>query len=296
MNIPRSWLYLSAGLGLLLSSASTRAELIWAGQNEANADTLALYHFNSGSGTGAADAGFHGFDATLTRDFYAQEASGNWLGGGAGTYLSGSSGTPGDYVHTVSISGVDWNKGLTISLWYRVRDAAGSPNANNLFYLNGPGVVPRVYLSTDTFGTANNGRLNFTDTQGPGVDVSTGNVNYGANHVWRQLALVYDAGGNASDGGIWTFYLDNAQAGSVVNVAQDLSAVSAFDIRFMSGLFSTAGLSADMDEVLVQNGVITDFSNGFNAVPEPGVLGLVGLGFLLIRRYLLGQGTRTRTR
>lgn len=270
--------------GLVASSAS--ASLIWTRQNTADENTLALYHLNEGSGTAFTDSSANSFNGTLTSDFYGGEGSGSWLNGGSGTYLSGISGAPGDYMNTISISGVDWDQGLTISLWYRVRDEVGSPNANSIFYLNGPGVVPRVYLNTDVFGTGGNGRLNFTDTQGPGTDLNTGNVNYGADHIWRHIAIVYNAGGDASDGGTWTMYLDNTAVGSTVTVTQNLSNVSSFDIRFMSGIFSTNGLSADVDEIFVQNSVVTDFSNGY-LVPEPAAIMLLGIGgsmLLAIRR------------
>jgi hypothetical protein len=247
---------------LFLLFANRASALTWVAENTPTTNTLLLYHANEGSGTNVTDASTNNRNSTLTRDCFAVEGANSWLGSGAGTYLSGISSTNsnGDYIHTVLATNVNWNKGLTISFWYRVRDEVGSPNANSMFYLNGPVVVPRVYMNTDTFGAGNNGRLNFTDTQGPGTDLSTGNINYGTNHVWRHIALVYDAGGDASNGGTWSFYLDNMQTGTVINATQNLTGVSTFDIRFMSGLFSTNGMSADFDEILIENAVLTDFS------------------------------------
>lgn len=247
---------------LLVVSARQGFALNWNAENTPTTNTLLLYHLNEGSGTNVTDAGAYSFHSSLIRDCFASEGTGSWSGSGAGTYLKGYTETnqSGDYIRTRAVTNVNWSRGLTISFWYRVRDETGSPNANSLFYLNGPGVVPRVFFNTDVFGTASNGRLNFTDTQGPGADLNTGNVNYGSNHVWRHIAMVYDAGGNAADGGTWSFYLDNVQTGTVIAVTQDLSTVSTFDIRFMSGIFSTNGMSADFDEILVENSVLTDFS------------------------------------
>lgn len=254
--------------------------LTWMAENQADADTLLLYHFSESSGTNVTDASANARNATLTDDFRASEESGHWLTSGSGKYLKGysaSSGT-GDYINNISVTGVDWNKGLTISFWYRVRDEVGSPNGNSLFWIEGPSLTPRVNMNTDTFGDGSNGRLSFSIS-------GIGLISYGTTHVWRHLAMVFDPAGNAATGGVWRMYKDGVKSGAEAYTSQNLSSVSSFTIRFMSGLFSTAGLSSDFDEILVQNGIITDFSGPYvSTIPEqvvdgafsPGGAGSVG--------------------
>jgi hypothetical protein len=256
------------GLGCTLGAASAPA-LTWTGENAPTTNTLLLYHLNEGAGTNVIDAGSLGRHTTLTRNCYTQEVAGSWLNAGAGIYLAGISGSPGDYVNTVAVTNVNWNKGLTISLWYRVRDEVGSPTNQALFYLAN-GVTPRAYLSTDVFGAGNNGRLNFTDENGALPNSSTGNADYGTNHVWRHVAVVYDALGSAADGGVWELYLDNVKVGVTATNVQDLSTANNFTIRFMSNLFNTNGSFADFDEILIENAALSDFSGPNGSAGDDG--------------------------
>lgn len=243
---------------LCLLFASRASALTWVAENTPTTNTLLLYHVNEGSGTNVADASANSRNSTLTRDCFATEPVGDyWMENNGGTYLRGVSGTPGDYIRTVSVNGVNWNKGLTISFWYRVRDEVGSPNGNQLFYLQGPSLQPRVFMATTTDGLGNNGRMALYGTV---PDTNTSLVSYGTNHVWRHIAAVYNPGGDTSTGGIWKMFIDNVQVGLDVARTQNLTGVSTFDIRFMSGLFSTNGMSADFDEILIENAVLTDFS------------------------------------
>lgn len=274
---------------MIAFAASVQSAVVWDRANFADENTLALYHFDEGSGTAAGDSGTHGFNGTLTSDFHAYESSGHWLSSGAGTYLSANAGSPGDYMNTVAISGADMNLGLTISFWYRIRDEVGSPAGGTLARLRYLGTALDFFIATDTFGTGNNGRLNARVIH-PDPDLESGLVSYGADHIWRHLALTYDPDGDASDGGTWQFYMDNVAVGSAMNDTIDLSSVTSFDFRFMSDLFGTQGSSADFDELLIQNGIIEDFSGGAGSVPEPGALSLLVLGGLFTSLF------RTRRR
>lgn len=263
---------------VFLLNASSLA-LTWNAENQADANTILLYHFNEDSGTSVSDSSDKGRNTTLTRDFRASESENHWLSSGNGRYLKGyhaTSGT-GDFVNNVTVTNMNWNLGLTISFWYRVRDEVGSPNNNSLVYVEGASTTPRFNLGTDTFGTGGNGRLS--------LSVGSGLVAYGADHIWRHLAIVFNPYGDASTGGVWNLYMDNTQVGNTAYTSQNLANATNFSIRFMSGYFNSAGLSADMDEVLVQNGVITDFSKPYIPdIPEtlvdslfsPGGAGVIG--------------------
>lgn len=267
MKNPRHPLFHRLGVLLLCMSAlsfSAQAEMFWSSANVADQDTLLLYHFDEASGLTVEDAGPAESNSSLSDEFRVNNAPVSWLAATENPYLSGRSGAPGDYVNSVNLTGMDMSKGLTISFWYKVRDEAISPSGGNLFRLRSPTTGIDVILSTDPFGIGSNGRLRLSKNHSPSGN--SGLVSFGAEHIWRHLAVVYDPiNSDASDGGVWTFYIDNEVAGTPVPDSRDLSAESSATLRLMSDIYSSSGTSMDYDELLVQNGVITDFSNGYNA-------------------------------
>lgn len=270
------------------------AALVWTAENSATSNTLALYHFN-----GDANDANGTYNGTLVNQTgnqqFVTEGTGHWLSTGSGTYIESHYGASnaGDFMNTLSVSGVNWDNGLTVSFWYRVRGAIGS--ANPLFWIEGPNVSgtlsPRVSINTDQYGTNGNGRLAGNIRDGSPSNV-TNLINYGPNLEWKHLALVYDPSGSngagSNDGGTWQFYVDNVAAGSAITLSTDLSGVSSFNFRFMSNYYNDNGIDADFDELLIENDVITDFSQpvGF-AIPEPSAGWIVmsaGLLTLILRR------------
>ncbi|MBU0678630.1 MAG: LamG domain-containing protein [Verrucomicrobia bacterium] len=232
----------------------------WTSENRSDTNTLLLYHFNEGSGTDVADSSMYGFDTTLPSDFFADETSNSWLNTGVGTYLRGDSGSPGDYVNNVTITNVDFDKGLSFSFWYRVRDEVGSPSAGTL--IRARNLPFDLYINTDIFGTGANGRLRMF-----AGSVQSSFANFGADHTWAHVGAVYDPlDGDASNGGEWTFYFNNTAVSNWAD-ANNYSSLSQFNCRLMSDIFSTSGTSADYDEFLIQNMVITNFSTANGAVP-----------------------------
>lgn len=274
-----------ASVSVLASATPASAALVWTRANTPDADTLAHYQFE-GTGTAVTDNSAAGNNTMLSSDVRANEATGHWLGGGPGNYLQNTGGnyltqTPGSGV--TEITGVDWNKGLTASFWYRVRDGS-LLTGNEIFEIenNSQGGIQRPHVRIDT-DTSGNGRLRLRADQGGNGGLN----NFGNDLVWRHLALVYNpaALGNpdASDGGNWSFYIDNVVVTSF-DVPVDLTVADGNPLRFsfMSGVGEVgSGVAADFDELFIHNGVITDFSDGF-VIPEPASLALLGLGGLLL--------------
>jgi len=233
-----------------------KAELNWTSLNKVDADTLVLYHMDE-KGLTLKDSGPNMLDATLGNVASRSAEPSTWLIPPAGAYLiptgtteTGTTGMAADVV----VRDVDFSKGLTISMWYRA--LPDEEHGGELFQIEGP----RVRVVTDNYGTRNNGRLLF-EAAGTNVYDKPPIVDFGADNEWRHLAVVYDpVNATAEDGGTWSFYLD----GELVSTTEDktdLSAKTSFPLRVGGNVFNNGPLQGGcIDEFLISNRVITDFS------------------------------------
>jgi hypothetical protein len=256
----------------LLPIVSVQA-LQWDTENFVDSDTLLLYRFNETSGTTIFDSSGNGFHGTLASADARAGAAPTWLTTPSGDYLAPVGGN--GMNANVTVTGVNFNTGLTISFWYRAE--VDQVQGGELFQMEGP----RTRINTDDFGTGSGGRLRLTGnfTQG---DL----VNFGTEGVWRHIGVVYDPlDGNASNGGEWRMYLNNALVSTVID-SGDLGSDTSFTLRVANNTFNNGALTGgNIDEFFISNRLITDFSTA--AIPEPGTLALVaiaGLSMLLTFR------------
>ncbi len=245
------------------TAALSAQAMTWNSENQADADTLLHYTFN-GTGTNITDNGPNGYDNNISNLATRAGAPADWLNVPAGDYLAQRN--PADALNMsakVNITNIDYNKGLTISLWYRALDGAGVTNAGELFRFEGPGILPRVSLVTDNFGATGLGRLRLTANI-----TGTNLVEFGTNSIWRHCAVVYDPlDGDASNGGEWQFYLDGVSSTTIIHT-NDLTAVTSAEFKAGDNIFNNAPLrNGDLDEVFIHNGIITDFTDGYAGTP-----------------------------
>jgi autotransporter-associated beta strand protein len=234
-----------------------QAQLTWLTPNKADADTLVLYHMDE-KGLTLKDSGPNTLDATLGDIVSRSGEPSAWLTPPAGAYLlptgdktTGTTGVTGNVV----VRDVDFSKGLTISMWYRaVPDEA---QGGELFQIENP----RVRVATDDFGAGKNGRLVML-APGKNGGGKQPMADFGSLDDWRHVAVVFDpVNATAEDGGTWSFYLDNELVGSI-NDTSDLSATVSFPLRIGGNVFNNGPLQGGcIDELLLSNRVITDFSH-----------------------------------
>ena len=248
----------------LLPIASIQA-LQWDSENVVDSDTLLLYHFNEGTGTTIVDSSGNDFDGTL--------ASADAWGGSAPTWLTTPSG---DYLApvggngmnaNVTVNGANFNNGLTVSFWYRAE--VGETQGGTLFGLG----VNNIRIATDNAGTGTGGRLRLRNNANGEL------VDFGGEGTWRHIGVVYDPlNSDASDGGQWRFYLNNSLVDTLAE-STDLGSLTSFTVRIGDNVGGTSTLTGgNIDEFLISNRMITDFSTA--VIPEPSTLILIGLAGL----------------
>lgn len=231
------------------------ASLTWTGPNKPDQDTLVLYHFDE-PGDQLIDSGPKKRNARLRSASSLVMEPPAWMASPSGGFLfpvgEGSDST--GMAENVQVDGVDFNKGLTISCWYR--PVEGAKQAGELFQIENP----RVRVALDDYGPDNNGRFQL---QAPGL--LTGDpaplADFGSTIVWRHVAVVYKPeNGSAKNGGTWTLLLDGVPAGSVTD-PNDLSATTSFTLRVGGNTFDNGPMQGgQLDEFLITNRVLTDFS------------------------------------
>ncbi len=266
------------GILAVLAVASNAWALTWAQPNRIRSDgqykALAMYHFDDLSGDNA--------ETTVNRDLVVDPSAVSLTSGSPN--ISGSSGA-----WDVSVSGgeaaaMDGNNlplnayanGLTVSVWMK-----GGYTTSATY----PIVVTKDGWKNECF-------INY-NSKWDRADVITRDVAYFnvnglepklGDGTWHHYALTYDPTDNRG-----RLYVDNN--------LYDLDGFGTTSWDCTGGsLSSTATLLINgftdgvIDELVIAEGAMTDFSNGGEFLPEPATLSLITLGGLaLLRRKRRGN-------
>ncbi|MCX7003580.1 MAG: CehA/McbA family metallohydrolase [bacterium] len=256
------------GLAVLLMSAcmalSPAWALTWQHANAADTNTIALYHFNETSGTSAYDAA-GARTLTHTSTNMTSAAAPGWMATPIGRYLLCSNNNFATY-STYNIA-INWTNGLTISFWLRTADQAGrTVMAIDLShgdgYRNQNIIAWRPGWSNPLRPAIHDTDLFFDTTPGLATKLLDGQ--------WHHIAVTWNPADTTA-----RFYLDNV-------LIANWPAAGGHDVALLCNLRVGAGLQdpaqcyvGDVDELLVQNSVITDFADGYGSGPTNLVLAVV---------------------
>jgi hypothetical protein len=244
-----------AALVALALAVAPAYALTWTNANQVTALTIALYHFDEGSGSTADNA-----EGTSVRDLALEETSmwraepSGWMGSGE-TFISTSNAM---VASTLSFGyGVDWGfDDLTLSFWFR---SHGTPSAGEAL----PEPPGGDWGARCGAAWSTNASLPLVlSCRGIELPVSSltgGDVFDGA---WHHCAMVYDASAQTA-----SVYVDNVvQTNIDVSAGETDGTLTALHIG--EGPAGAVLSVDDIDELLVEQARLTDFSNG-NPVPEP---------------------------
>jgi hypothetical protein len=269
---------IALALLVLALLAGPSSALTWTNANQPTALTIALYHFDEGSGAAADNA-----EGTATRDLALEETSmwrselSGWLVSGGETFVS----TSNDLVaSTLNFNySVNWAfDDLTVSFWFR---AHGAPMAGE--------EIPDP--PNDDWG-ARCGAAWSTNSAMPlvlscrGVDLPVTSLSGGAvfDGAWHHCAMVYDSSAATA-----SVYVDNvAQTNIDVSAGETDSTLTALHIG--EGPAGAVLSVDDIDELLIEQARLTDFSNG-QPVPEPVAAALLAVAAAAVVR-VRGSGFR----
>ena len=244
--------------GLLAQSA---AAYQWSQANGVTPETKLLYHFDE-AGTTVTDSGPGGYHNALSNAaMRATLTAPAWLATPTGSYIEQSVSNTYRMTNAPSITGINFNGGVTLSGWFRPR--AGETNSGVLFYLETATQLPRMYVNTsDNFGAPTyEARMNFMVAN----VVTSSLVTLDAS--WHHVAVVYDPlDADASNGGQWRLYLDNSLVGSGSD-SRNLSTATSFGLGIGRDPWTSRSSGWDYDEIIVENGVVTDFAANRISVP-----------------------------
>jgi hypothetical protein len=271
------------------AAAPAKAALTWTGEHTADANTIALYHFNEGTGSATFSSTTNSrpqINLNLS-SFWSTDTG--WLGTQTGRSLSNVNATNNGMAYNGSMGvtagnqTIDWGlPGISISFW--MKDPVDMSRNNVAIDLGEDGWQNLQssfgYRSDYLDATLRHdgvGAPNRPVGQSPPYNFVT-TVSDGQ---WHHVALVVD---NATDWAV--LYVDNVLQqlgvdgngnpimGWSTNTAQGLEGP-------VSEIMTIGNFAGYIDELLIQGEVMTDFSNAIN-VPEPGSLSLIGLAGLAV--------------
>lgn len=263
-NIPgRYILRLSADNGTLYSAdflevqVGVYGQFGWPSANVSDANTIALYHFDETTGVLADNA-----QGTSDRDMVMGDASvwskqNAW--GGTGGHINVKE--FGGSLSSATLP-VDWSNGLTLSFWMRAN------------YQVGPDIRPIKLQGTsdwanETYLKWNYGNLN-TDVATHDKQVSlkalalvdperTLSFEEVTDGKWHHYAIVYTGDSTAKG----RLYVDNKL--QEINTSGDTEWDASGGSIQTLGQIIISSFDGEIDELLIQKGVVTDFSHGYDS-------------------------------
>lgn len=221
----------------------------WTSENNADANTLALYHFNETSGTTADNAqGSAGRDLTLSSG--SMITSGTDFLGRNSYFLNTSFGQATSAAQAIP---TDWNSDLTISFWMKTTSQT-SGNRSPVMISDGLGWKNEAAFTYNP---------TFTDPYRPKM-ANVGTVTGGApsniqsallNGAWHNVAITHRASDDTA-----RLYVDNVLL-HTWNDAGGANLAAGAAVYVGNGL---SGVNLYVDELLIQKSQITSFANALN--------------------------------
>jgi len=238
--------------------------LTWQHANNADADTIALYHFNETSGTTSMDAAGARHLQHTAEGMPSADAPG-WLATPSGRYLVCASNACA--MHNTFDVTINWTKGLTISCWMRSSDTTG--RAVTLVDLSRGDGWQNMNLIRWRTGWSNPYQPIIHDT-GIILDTTPGLNAKLLDGQWHHMALTWDPADTTA-----RFYLDSVLITNWPAAGGDGLALPC-KLYVGSGVQNPANyFVGDVDELLVHNGVIYNFSDGYGSGPTNPVLSVL---------------------
>jgi len=265
----------------VLACAAYAPAIVWDNPNNPSPGVMdkviGLWHFNdSSSQTTVNDAGNNNYDMTIS------SVSGWGSGTSWGTTANGYLAAAGNYYATRGEDiNIDWTKGLTVSFWFRGDSTMADASHNYAFYMGADSSWKEPRSKFEYIRGWSGNSMNVELRSG-----SNSSDDEFADDTWHHMALVYTYQGVGS--GSVSCYLDNALH-STFSSTDNTVALQMLAVGIDQGLAANRNWHGDIDEVLIYNGVISDFSDGFTGlIPEPntGLLFLLAIGLL---RFAAGK-------
>ncbi len=229
--------------------------LVWTSANVADSKTLALYHFDETAGTRADNAQGASNRDLIMGDSSVWQPTNAW--GGDGGHISAR-----QVGGSTSLSiPTDWSNGMTLSFWMRANiDPGGTPpvklqgqqswsNEMGLMWIYAN--LESTAIARDTYAYLKNLAL-----QDPSRTLTFEELTDGQ---WHHYAIVY----MGDESGMARLYVDN--------MLQEVNASGATEWPATSTSIADLGrliinrFNGEIDELLLQNEALTDFSNGHDA-------------------------------
>lgn len=255
-------------VSVLLAVSPVHA-LTWENPNTPDANTIALFHFDEGSGlvTHSTDS-IRSF--TLTENLSNWTPAPAWMATPSGTCLTGTN----TITQTVGISPsqyeMDWSRpAITISFW--MRDDVSRPQENCIIYMGYDWWRDQqVYIGYRP-GNSNPARLMYA---GSGFYDWQWDTSLVTDGQWHHVAFVGVRGGDGQT--TLKYYVDNVQRNFMYygSPVATVSFTPTWTTAVTEFWYLMAGSAASVDELLIQASEITDFANGINA-PAPGLKGSI---------------------
>ncbi len=271
---------LAFALLVLMFAEQVQAQLRWTGENIADEKTIALYHFNEGSGTVANNEVqlAPGDDMFVLSGSDLWKTNPSWLETPSGAYLDNNNGSGGALYdsrigQTAGQVPIDWGSvpGVTISFW--MQDALALPNENQVLDIGFNDFRDQQARFGYRPGFSNSGRLRMEGEDSPfssWYNLEWADVLHDGD--WHHVALVWDSSTSLS-----SLYIDNtlvevgADADGAVTqwgLPEDTFTDVVSEFWNIGEGQSGNGFGGAIDELLIQGEVLTNFSDALGIADQ----------------------------